>query len=329
MSDFADRFAGLSGERRRLFDLLYGNAGGPGAAVPGVDGPGADAEAGAGAGAPGAGAAGAGKAGSPPPWTPLVALKPAGSRPPFFCVHAIFGSVFPYHLLAQHLDREQPFFGLQARGLDGREEPFDRIEPMAERYVAAVREAQPRGPYRLGGYSFGGLVAFEMAQQLARAGEPVSLLAVLGTGAPPFLTPATAELAELGMSYLQESLRLMVGTAVPERDRPTFEEGRRQASAKQEQWQTPLQRLAAANSLAQARYAPRPHAGKVTLFVTREQQLLCQADPTMGWWMLCAAGVEVVPIAGNHLDMFAEPQVSDLAAKLERSLGKEAEHGDR
>ncbi len=316
MNDFADRFAGLSEQRRRLFDLLQGNAGGPAA----------DADAGAGAGAPGAGPAGAGqagagKAGSPPPWTPLVALKPAGSRPPFFCVHPIFDSLYPNQHLPQQLDREQPFFGLQARGLDGREEPFDRIEPMAECYVAAVREAQPRGPYRLGGYSFGGLVAFEMAQQLARAGEAVSLLAVLGAGAPPFLPPATAELAELGMSYLQESLRLMVGTAVPERDRPTFEEGRRQAWAQQEQQLTPLQRVAAANSLAQARYAPRPHAGKVTLFITREQQLLCQADPTMGWWMLCAAGVEVVPIAGNHLDMFAEPQVSDLAAKLERSLG--------
>jgi thioesterase domain-containing protein len=313
MTDATDRFAGLSEERRRLLELLVGNpAGAAGAAAPGGPGP-------AGAPTPPAGP-------PPPPFSPLVRMKPGGSRPPFFCVHAIFGSVFPYHNLALHMDREQPFFGLQARGIDGRDDPLDKIEPMAEAYLAAIRTVQPRGPYHLGGYSFGALVAFEMAQQLARSGERVGLLAILGAGAPPFLPPDLAELMELGARYADDQARLMYNTAIPERDRLTQDYDQLRQG-----WQAapPLQRVAAANGLAQARYAPRPYAGQAVLFITREQQILCRNDPTMGWWMLCACGVEVVPLAGTHLDMFEEPQVSDLAKQLDSFLGKERNHGEQ
>jgi thioesterase domain-containing protein len=307
--DSTERFAGLSEERRRLFELLRGQAAGAGDAA----GPG------------GPEAAGGPPPPAAPPSSPLVRMKPGGSRLPFFCVHAIFGSAFPYHNLALHLDGEQPFYGLQARGLDGREEPLDKIEAMAESYVAAIRTVQPRGPYHLGGYSFGGLVAFEMAQQLVRARERVGLLAAFGSGAPPFVPPEMAELLELGRQYLDDQARLMYNTAIPEQDRLKldYDQLRQQRPPL-----PPLQQVAAANGLAQLRYAPRPHAGRVVLFVTREQQILCKADPTMGWWTLCADGVEVVPIAGNHLDIFEEPQVRDLAAKLDRFLGKEKEHDE-
>lgn len=298
MNDTADRFAALSEERRRLFELLSGQR----AAEP------------AGETVPPPG---------PPPFSPLVPLKPGGARPPFFCVHALFGSVFPYHQLALHLDREQPVYGLQARGLDGKEAPLDSIERMAESYLAALRTVQPRGPYHVGGYSFGGLVAFEMAQQLIRAGEGVALLAIFGAGAPPLLPPDVVELMALGMQYLDDHARLMYNTTVPDQERLhlDYDQLRDQQDAL-----PPLQRVAAANALAQARYAGRPHAGKVALFVTREQQILCKADPTMGWWTLAAGGVEVVPIAGNHLDIFEEPQVRDLATKLDRFLRKEKDH---
>jgi thioesterase domain-containing protein len=307
--DRSDRFAGLSEERRRLFELLVGNA--SNASGVGADGVGGGGERPAGPG-------------EPPPFSPLVRMKPGGSRPPFFCVHAVFGSVFPYHNLALHVDREQPFYALQARGLDGREPPLDRIEEMAREYVAAIRAVQPRGPYHLGGYSFGGLVAFEMAQQLVRAGETVGLTAAFGAGAPPLLPPDLVELAELGARYVEDYSRLMYNTTIPDQERLSldFDQFR-----ERQQPPSPLQRVAAACALAQARYAARPYAGRVVLFITREQQILCKSDPTMGWWTLCAGGVEVVPIAGNHLDVFEEPQVRDLAVKLDRFLGKEKDHG--
>lgn len=118
------------------------------------------------------------------PWSPLVAIQPAGSNPPFFCVHPIFGVVFPYYELACHLGSDQPFYALQPLGIDGERPPLTRIEDMAAYYIEALRTVQPEGPYFLGGWSFGGLVAFEMAQQLLSSGYQVALLAVLDTLAP-------------------------------------------------------------------------------------------------------------------------------------------------
>ncbi|MEH2118253.1 non-ribosomal peptide synthetase [Nostoc sp.] len=118
------------------------------------------------------------------PWSPLVPIQPAGSSPPFFCVHPIFGVVFPYYELAHHLGKNQPFYGLQPIGLDGKSSPLTNIEDMAAHYIEALRSVQPKGPYFLGGWSFGGWVAFEMAQQLQKSGEEVALLAVLDTLAP-------------------------------------------------------------------------------------------------------------------------------------------------
>ncbi|MFS0519589.1 amino acid adenylation domain-containing protein [Nostoc sp. UIC 10607] len=118
------------------------------------------------------------------PWSPLVPIQPAGSSPPFFCIHPIFGVVFPYYELAQNLGKNQPFYGLQPIGLDGKSSPLTRIEDMATHYIEALRRVQPKGPYFLGGWSFGGWVAFEMAQQLQKSGEEVALLAVLDTLAP-------------------------------------------------------------------------------------------------------------------------------------------------
>ncbi len=118
------------------------------------------------------------------PWSPLVVMQPAGANPPFFCIHPIFGVVFPYYELACHLGSDQPFYGLQPFGIDGECSPLTRIEDMAAGYIEALRKVQPEGPYFLGGWSFGGLVAFEMAQQLLACGERVALLAILDTLAP-------------------------------------------------------------------------------------------------------------------------------------------------
>ncbi|MBN3896548.1 MAG: amino acid adenylation domain-containing protein [Nostoc sp. NOS(2021)] len=118
------------------------------------------------------------------PWSPLVPIQPAGLSPAFFCVHPIFGVVFPYYELAHHLGKNQPFYGLQPIGLDGKTSPLTNIEDMANHYIEALRRVQPKGPYFLGGWSFGGWVAFEMAQQLQKSGEEVALLAVLDTLAP-------------------------------------------------------------------------------------------------------------------------------------------------
>src|SRR5439155_1105218 len=122
--------------------------------------------------------------GSDVPASCLVPIQARGEQPPFFCVHGFGGGVIGYGALAQQLGPERPFFGLQARGVDGEAEPDDSIPAMAARYMEALRAVQPRGPYRLGGYCFGGVVAYEMACQLQAQGERVALLAVLAGYAP-------------------------------------------------------------------------------------------------------------------------------------------------
>jgi len=114
-------------------------------------------------------------------WSPLVAIQPLGSRPPFFCIHGGGGNVLIYRELSEHLGTNQPFYGLQAQGLDGERPYLDTIEAMAELYVKEIRRVQAHGPYYLGGYCMGGTVAYEMAQLLKAQGEEVALLALFDT----------------------------------------------------------------------------------------------------------------------------------------------------
>src|SRR5207237_4472078 len=131
-------------------------------------------------------------------WSSLVMIQGGNERPPFFCVHAAGGNVLEYHDLARLLGPDQPFYGLQSRGLDGKSEPHTNIREMAAHYIKEMREIQPAGPYLLGGRSSGGTIAFEMACQLEAAREKVALLALLDTFPAGYfkLLPGSATLGQ-------------------------------------------------------------------------------------------------------------------------------------
>jgi phthiocerol/phenolphthiocerol synthesis type-I polyketide synthase E len=114
-------------------------------------------------------------------WSPLVAIQPSGSRPPLFCMHGAGGTVLMYRDLSRRLGGDQPFYGLQALGLDGSRDPLTTIEEMAAVYVKEIRKVQPAGPYFISGYCMGGTVAYEVAQQLQQQGETVAMLALFDT----------------------------------------------------------------------------------------------------------------------------------------------------
>ncbi|HEX4113206.1 MAG TPA: AMP-binding protein, partial [Stellaceae bacterium] len=122
--------------------------------------------------------------GGPRKFSPLVALRPDGFKPPLFCIHPAGGAVFCYMSLARALAPDQPVYGLQASGLEADEALAPSIARMADDYLAAIRAVRPRGPYHLLGWSFGGLVAHAIASRLRAAGETVALLALLDTAAP-------------------------------------------------------------------------------------------------------------------------------------------------
>jgi amino acid adenylation domain-containing protein len=120
-------------------------------------------------------------------WTSLVPIQPKGSQPPIFCLHGGAGTILHLEPLARHLGGDQPFYGLQARGLYGGVAPLRRVEEMAVHYLSELRTVQPHGPYYLAGYCFGTIIAFEMAQRLVREGEGIALLAMFNGPSPAWI----------------------------------------------------------------------------------------------------------------------------------------------
>jgi len=114
-----------------------------------------------------------------PRFPPLLQLRAGTETPPIFLMHGLGGTAMDFFQLVKYIDTQRPIYGMQAKGTDGVNEPFDRIEDWAQFHLDAIRELQPHGPYFLIGYSLGGLVTLEMAQRLTEQGEKVALLAML------------------------------------------------------------------------------------------------------------------------------------------------------
>jgi thioesterase domain-containing protein len=268
----------------------------------------------------------------------LVEIQKGGSRPPLFFVHPAGGNVFRYVELARLLGPEQPFYGLQAQGLDGGLEAHTRVEEMAAHYVGLIRGLGTAGPYRLGGWSLGGVVAFEMARQLRAAGEEVELVALLDSYATQSVAvdddgadDAEADLYAQFIQHLGLSVSALAGYA---------EEFRRLAG--DERLAFVLERIMAAEDryarLGAARmrrlfevfethtraaraYRPGPFDGRVALFAASEGGGEAAAA---GWSALAAGGLDFRLMPGDHYTLLERPNVEVLAGELGARL-----QGDR
>jgi thioesterase domain-containing protein len=248
--------------------------------------------------------------------SPLICMRAEGDKTPFFCVHALLGSTFHYFALANLLDKDQPFYALQAPGLDGVQQPLKRISEFASYYIEYIREVQPKGPYKIGGYSFGGLVAFEIARQLTLSGEAVSRLIIFGTDVPISISnPKMFKTLEFFSQYYADFYKNMVKPFFSYEKRVNWNDGWNDG-AKKLPFSPVLVRIALAHCQAAFRYHPSPFPGKITLFETLEQQVMSPTDPSRGWDQLASVGVETQMISGNHLSMLDEPHIYDLAEKL-------------
>jgi thioesterase domain-containing protein len=240
-------------------------------------------------------------------------MQPEGKRHPLFLVHPLAGLVFPYQELVLHLRRDQPVYGLQSIGIAGDASPLNTVESMAKQYLESIRQLQTQGPYQLAGWSFGGLIALEMAQQLQKAGESVALLGIIDThiystsfarlwhGTRVFLTNMLPHL----WPYISDYLRLQSAESHGEPNQPNFKtsEFKRLLHVFQE------------NVRADSRYKPQKYAGPVTLFTTADQ------DSTRAWSRIAVNGIELHQISGHHMNLLHPPQVQALAEKLSAVLG--------
>jgi amino acid adenylation domain-containing protein len=260
-----------------------------------------------------------------PKWSSLVAIKPNGSKPPFFCVHGLGGNVLEFSDLARHLDDDQPFYGLQSQGLDGKHPLLASVEDMAAHYVTEMRELQPVGPYLIGGRSLGGTIAFEMARQLRAEGQEIGLLALLDTypSQPArFVQRLAGHATNLKRLSLQGKFAYVVAKA---RFAPRKIKGRvwRTVYDSLQKFGRTLPRVLHSvtefNSLAAHRYLPQAYDGQVTLFWACDD-LRASNDLVEGWRALAIGGIEVQKIPGTHLDIIKEPHVAELAKKLNDCL---------
>jgi acyl-CoA synthetase (AMP-forming)/AMP-acid ligase II/thioesterase domain-containing protein/acyl carrier protein len=265
----------------------------------------------------------------------LVPIRTTGDRPPFFCVHGNGGEVIGFYPLSKHLGSGQPFYGLQSVGWDGKVVPFTSSEDMVAHYLAEIRKVQPRGPYYLGGYSFGGRIAVYMARQLRAEGEDIALLAILDSssylgrhyvtlqgwlerrGDPQGRRRPGAVLGYLwfrtrkAYDCLYERLRRAVLFRIWERYRRT---GRPLPHS--------LRRPSSANKLIRIAQRKMPaYDGDAVYFRARPSEPSNTHQDTRDTWdRLITGRLDVIAVPGTHDQIIREPFVRTLAEALGRAL---------
>lgn len=239
-------------------------------------------------------------------WPSIVPLQPSGSKDPLFFVHGLFGSVLRFRDFAAALAPDCPVYGIQAQGLDGVLPPLSRVESMVDLYYGQMRKFRPHGPYHLGGYSFGGLVALELARRLLDDGEPVGLLALVDTYF------AGNESAGLLRRFSSLSFSEKVGYTLRRIER--FRRGMR-TTARVAMLPPAIKHVREAAAQAEHAYQPRFYPGKVTLFRAAEKGLRGLDNPNGGWEKYVRE-FEVCEIEGDHGSILDEPNVHTLAAQI-------------
>ena len=259
----------------------------------------------------------------------IVPIQTQGAHLPLFLISGLGGNVLNFHNLTRHLGEDQPVYALQPQGLDGKGPFHTRVEEMAAYYIREIRAIQPQGPYCLAGYSFGGFVAFEMAQQIRRQGGKIGLVGLLDTIEWHYLEQVKKHLSLRNRLTLYKS-RL---------DHVLFDEDRFEylkqsfvaRSSKHlyrlfEALGRPLPQkvgsIADVNAFAAANYKPKVYPGPLTIFRSIKREALDGDDELLGWRGLAAAGVDVHDIPGTHHDITREPHVRVLAEKLRFCLSR-------
>jgi amino acid adenylation domain-containing protein len=255
--------------------------------------------------------------------------SPKLATAPLFLVHPPGGIVSCYQALAHHLGHDQPLYGIRARGLFGEEEPPSRLDTMAREYVEAIRQVQPQGPYHLGGWSLGGVVALEMAQQLKGDGQDVGLLAFLDTTIPfgPANRRYTESLDESGREYGLEMTLDELGQLDADAQLPYLWQHVQKLGLIEAETPLPLiqkllddlKRLFHAHVRLASEYAVRPYSGRITLFRPTDSPVEVPTPEDRGWGPL-AAEVEIHHVPGQHHTMIKEPYVQTLAHHLRLCL---------
>ena len=270
----------------------------------------------------------------------LIPIQTEGSKPPLFCLHTKTGSIFDYYGLAKYLAPDQPVYGLQARGLDNQEVFYQlksqrlqySIETLAADYIREIQMLQPAGPYYLCGYSFGGLLAYEIAQQLTAQGQSIGMVALFDTynnSDSWFHRPLSLRLRNVvgrfqtlswseRSAYSQQKLRSLGAVFHP-------------SSAIEQQAQEKITVHEAACEAALKHYQVKTYSGDIVLFkagCTPEEfgYQATKVDDYLGWDQVVTGQIKLQPVECHHFLLMDEPYVQSLAQKLSICLNEHQHH---
>jgi amino acid adenylation domain-containing protein len=277
-------------------------------------------------------------------WSPLVPIRTGGTRRPLFLVHAIGGNVLSYKRLDVHLPIDQPIYAFQAAGLKDNRADAITIEEMAFTYLTALRSVQPEGPYYLGGFSAGGVVAYEMAQQLLRQGEQVATLILFDSSVTPSVVALlrACKFRIAGLRSLEIALwnmRYLLRTDPWSFARRKAHNFRMNCRILLYQLRSSSRRSRGSGSRSVAltieesfvraleQYTPEPYSGRVVLFRTIDSDTY-NPEAVLGWNELIPTGIDIVEVQGDHDTMFLEPQVESLGREISSYLDIGAEESN-
>ena len=272
-----------------------------------------------------------------PFWSSLVPIRAGGSKPPLFLMHSHRGNVLEYYPLANRMEADQPVYALQARGLDGEIVKDQSLGDMADAYLAELRSLQPEGPYYLGGYCFGGLLAIEAARRLSALGAEVALVVLIQT-INPMYARFKPNLSVFQRSWYRttkrvdlelEQLHYKGAGHVVDRCKRAWQIATAKTAVTVDHWTKnghrrpqdmsmsyALEMLAIEHDKARRHYIPHPYSGDVILFRASKQLSGLMTDSSLGWKGLLAGNLEIHDLPGHQETLLSEPNVSLLAQEL-------------
>jgi thioesterase domain-containing protein/acyl carrier protein len=258
----------------------------------------------------------------------VIAMQPLGERAPLFCFPGMGGHPVTFAALAEQLAPDTPCYGLTVPGLHGEQEPFTKLQDIASAVLKNIRLVQPRGPYQFAGYSFGGLLAYETAQQCIAAGETVSVLAIFDA-----FTHEGRKLRPRWQRWILHALHLTVRPGrrayLDERIKQ-WRRGRKpatgQGSSAADTHEAQAKRadhFSQNNRRAAVAYRPQPYPGKIVLFQATDRamhNIYYRIDPTHGWRTLASNGMETVVLPGTHATLLNANNAATAAQALRPHL---------
>lgn len=267
-------------------------------------------------------------------WDSLIALKPEGKKTPLYIIHGANHQVLLFDALAQSLDKDQPVYGLQSRGLDGNTEPHNSIDAMATDYIEEIIASNPNGPYALAGFSYGGIVAYEMARQLKARGKEVTILAQFDTYIfPSYYHSNPLKKKALSITYSFGKMGYLLFNMFSSKKNfirrcnliklqvKGLYLKLKYGKAKQYEMQFNLSsKLPENHHIATSNYTIRPQNIVIDLFRAKEEINFVHDPKFLGWKKINIKGIRKHMIPGNHLDMFEKGNVEYFAKSLQYVL---------